>query len=261
MTGRNGSLRLLIVDDEAPARARLTAMVAEFDGWTVSAEAANGFAALELCPTVKPDAVLLDIRMPGMDGLEVASHLSRLETPPAVIFTTAYDEYAVQAFETSAVGYLLKPVRRERLLRALAQAARVTRMQLAELARYSPESAARGHIPVIRQGQIRLIPVADISSFHADQKYVRILHSNGEDLIDESLKQLEQEFATDFVRIHRNSLLRASEIERLERDESGQVVLFMRGQLNPLAVSRRHLTPLKQRLAGAGRQGSRNAPV
>ncbi|MGI9309268.1 MAG: LytR/AlgR family response regulator transcription factor, partial [Gammaproteobacteria bacterium] len=121
----NGKLKLLIVDDEAPARIRLREIVTATDAWDVVAEAANGHDALTLCAEHTPDVALLDIRMPGMDGIELAGHLAGLERPPAIIFATAYDEYAIKAFETHAVGYLLKPVRREKLLRALEHAARL----------------------------------------------------------------------------------------------------------------------------------------
>lgn len=251
MVDRNGNLRALIADDEAPARSRLASLLQQVPGWNIAGEAASGRAVMDFCEAECPDTVLLDIRMPGMDGIEVARHLACLPIPPAVIFTTAYDEYAVQAFDTHAVGYLLKPVRQDRLQRALAQAARLTRMQLAELARSAPELAARKHIPVTRLGQIRLVPVAEVQSFHADQKYVRMVRASGEDLIDESLKHLEQEFAAEFVRVHRNSLVRLSEIVSLERDPDGHACLQLRNQNERLPVSRRHLASLKQRLTEA----------
>lgn len=244
----DGNLRMLIIDDEAHARERLRSIVGEVGGWTVVAEAGNGVEALELCELHKPDVVLLDIRMPGMDGIEVASHLCAMDVPPAVVFTTAYDEYAVHAFESHAVGYLLKPVRPRRLARALERAAKVSRWQLQEVVRDNPDLNTRTSIPVAGQGGIRLVPVSAVLSFHADQKYVRMVHSQGEELIDEPLKALEDEFADEFVRLHRNSLVRLSEIERLERSESGNSVVYMRGRPEPLPVSRRHLSTVKQRL-------------
>jgi len=190
--------------------------------------------------------------MPEMDGIEVASHLSKLLVPPAVIFTTAYDEYAVKAFDTHAVGYLLKPVRRERLLRALERAARVSRMQLAAISQENPEFGGRKNIPVSLSGKLELVPVSDIISFHADQKYVRMVHRDGdelrESLIDEPLKALEEEFIADFIRLHRNSLVRAEEITSLDRDESGQYSVTVRSTGAVLPVSRRHTGPVKQRL-------------
>lgn len=245
---QDGSLRVLIVDDEAPARSRLKDMVGDIGGWSVAAEACNGQEALDCVTAHAPDVVLLDIRMPGMDGVEVASHLCSLPASPAIVFTTAYDEYAVSAFEANAVGYLLKPVRRERLLKALERAARVSRWQIADLANTAPELCARANISVNTGGHIRLVSLADVTSFHADQKYVRMVHSGGEDLIDESLKGLEQEFAADFVRVHRNSLLRVSQIETLSRDDAGIYSIRMRGIDRPVAVSRRHVSEVKKRV-------------
>jgi two-component system response regulator AlgR len=247
-----GELKVLIVDDEAPARARLSAMVSDIGGWSVVAEAVNGMEALEICQQQRPGVVLLDIRMPGMDGIEVAAHLCGLEAPPAIVFTTAYDEYAVKAFETHAVGYLLKPVRRERLMRALEQAAKLGRMQLAQLAEANPEFGARQRISVSQAGKMILVPAETVIAFCADQKYVRMFYEvDGElkeSLIDEPLKALEQEFATDFVRIHRNSLVRLSSIELVERAEGTQQQVRVRGMTQALAVSRRHISVLKQRL-------------
>jgi two-component system response regulator AlgR len=248
----NGSPTVLIVDDEAPARARLRDLLAEAGGWTIVAEAANGKAAFECCVDKQPDVVLLDIRMPGMDGIEVASHLAALPVPPAVIFTTAYDEYAVRAFDTHAVGYLLKPVRRERLMRALEHAARISRIQLNALAAENPDLGGRRNISVSSSGNIRLVPVDSVVSFHADQKYVRMLYMAAagpqEALLDEALKSLEAEFAADFVRIHRNSLVRVSLIAGLTRNDAGQCFVHMASTGDTLPVSRRHLSHLKQLL-------------
>ena len=246
---QDGNLRVLIVDDEAPARSRLANMVGDIGGWSVAAEASNGQQALDTVAELSPDVVLLDIRMPGMDGVEVASHLCTLPVPPAVVFTTAYDEYAVSAFEANAVGYLLKPVRRERLLKALERAARVNRWQLADLVNTAPELCARASISVSSGNRIRLINLPDVISFHADQKYVRMVHSGGEDLIEESLKALEQEFIADFVRVHRNSLVRVSMIEEFSRDEAGLYTIRMRNSTSRLPVSRRHVSQVKKRLA------------
>jgi len=246
-----GDLEVLIVDDEGPARARLRAMVESIGGWQVAAEAANGHEALALIENTTVDVVLLDIRMPGMDGVEVASHLSAMAVPPAVVFTTAYDEYAVQAFDQNAVGYLLKPVRQERLLQALERAARLHRWQLNDLVNTAPELCARQNIAVTSGGTIKLIPLPAVISFHADQKYVRMVHADGEALIDESLKSLEDEFAHDFVRVHRNSLVRMAAIEELSRDDNGQYRVRMSGSSSWLPVSRRHVSDVKSSLSHA----------
>ena len=241
----DGDLRLLIVDDEAPARARLRTMVDELGGWSVVAEADTGPAALELAARHEPDVVLLDIRMPGMDGLEVAARLAEAPQPAAVVFTTAYDEYAVNAFETNAVSYLLKPVRRERLLRALERAVRTTRARALAAA---AEVCGRDVINVSRHGSLSRVPLKTIKVFRAEQKYVRMEHEQGSDLIDGSLKTLEQEFAADFVRLHRQYLARADQIARLQRLDDGQYVAHLSGIAEPLPVSRRHVRALKRRL-------------
>jgi len=244
----DGNMRMLIIDDEAHARERMRGLVNQVGGWTVVAEAGTGTEALQLCERHKPDVVLLDIRMPGIDGIEVASHLAVFDVPPAVVFTTAYDEYAVNAFETHAVGYLLKPVRTRRLAKVLERAVRVSRWQLEELKKNNPSLGPRTSIPVASKGGVRLVPITDVISFHADHKYVRMVHRKGEELIDEPLKALEEELRGDFVRLHRNSLVRLSEIERLERPESGAAMVYLRNCSQPLPVSRRHLSTVKQRL-------------
>ena len=247
----HGNLKLLIVDDEMPARARLAGMVGDTGGWDVVGEAANGEEALQLVSELEPDVILLDIRMPGMDGVEVARHLATLPSPPAVVFTTAYDEYAVQAFESNAVGYVLKPVRRERLLRALERAAKVHRWQLNDLVNTAPELCARTQIPVTTGGNIRLVPLESVVSFHADQKYVRMVYAGGEALIDESLKTLEDEFAADFVRLHRNSLVRTAAIAEFRRNDSGHYQVRLDGSHDWLPVSRRHVSAVKSQIARA----------
>jgi len=241
----DGNLRLLIVDDEAPARERLRAMLDEFGGWSVVGEADTGPAALELAATQSPDVVLLDIRMPGMDGLEVARHLADAPQPAAVVFTTAYDEYAVNAFETNAVSYLLKPVRRERLLRALERAARTRRVQALAAA---ADSRGRSVITISRHGNLHRVPVTAVRLFRAEQKYVCMEHEQGADLIDESLKALEEEFIADFVRVHRQYLVRVDHIRRLQRGDDGQYRLTVSGESEPVPVSRRHVSTVKERL-------------
>ncbi|HUQ53857.1 MAG TPA: LytTR family DNA-binding domain-containing protein [Gammaproteobacteria bacterium] len=244
-------MSVLIVDDELPARERLQRLVAELPGCAVAGVCSNGADALPLVHKLKPAVVLLDIRMPGMTGIEVARHLGTLEHPPAIVFTTAYDEYALQAFESQAVGYLLKPVRSERLAQALKQASRLSSPQLLGLATTQAEPlVARQHVAVRVRDELKLIPVKDIRYFRADQKYVTVRHSRGEDLIDEPLKQLEDEFARDFVRAHRSVLVAIAHVEALERaggEES--YALKLRGEAEPLAVSRRQLAELRKRLA------------
>lgn len=241
------SLRAIIVDDEPPARERLRSMLAEAGDVEVVGEAENGVAALELVDKLLPDILLLDIRMPGIDGLEVARQLAMLAEPPAVIFTTAFDEYALQAFESEAIAYLLKPIRAEKLRAALAKAGRLTRPQLQQFATAAREPARRSHIGVRGRDGLKLIPMDEVFFFHADQKYTTVRHVNGEDLIEDSLKTLEEEFAQTFVRIHRNALVNTRFLERIARDASGQHFVHLRGLPDALEVSRRMAGDLKDR--------------
>lgn len=243
-------MKLLIVDDEPPARERLRRLLAEIEHCEVVAEAANGEEALSVCGELKPDVVLLDVRMPGLSGIQVARHIDTLEDPPAVIFTTAYDQYAVDAFETEAVGYLLKPVRKEKLAHALRHAARISPSRLQKIAETARLEHKREQICARLGDQLRLIPVDDIYYFAADQKYVTIKHKGGENLIDESLKSLGEEFAPDFIRIHRNALVAEKYISAVERTDTGQYVVRMRECGAVLEVSRRHAAELLRRIRG-----------
>lgn len=241
-------LRVLIVDDEAPARERLKSLLAEIAGdLELAGEATNGEQALKLAVDLSPDVVLLDVRMPGMDGIEAARQLNSLVEPPAVIFTTAYDEYAVNAFEAQAVGYLLKPIRKEKLAAALSQAGRLTRPQLQRIAATAEATPRRTHIAARHREGLRLIPVEEIQFFFAEQKYTTVRHLKGEDLIEDSLRSLEEELTTAFVRIHRNALVSVRFLERIERNAEGQYFVRLRGCPAPLQVSRRMAGELKDR--------------
>lgn len=248
-------MKILIVDDEKPARDRLRQLVDDFGDYEVVGEAANGAQAIELASSLNPDIVLLDIRMPGVDGIEAAHHLNAMTTPPAVVFTTAYDEYAIDAFEARAIGYVLKPVRRERLERALDHAARVSGKALNALTSGTPLESRRQHVCARVRDELRLIPINEISFFIADQKYVRVHHQGGEDLIDDSLKSLEQEFAGDFVRIHRGALVAVDQVDRLEKSADGKTRVILRQEEDnddddELTISRRHLADVRRRLKG-----------
>jgi two-component system response regulator AlgR len=251
-------MRVLIVDDEKPARDRLHQLVSDFGEYEVVGEAGNGEEALENAGRYRPDIVLLDIRMPGLDGIETARHLNAMERPPAVVFTTAYDEYAIEAFDAQAVGYVLKPVRRERLGRALENARRISGAILSRLAEQPTLDSRRNHVCARIHDELRLIPVDDISYFNADQKYVCVHHVNGQDLIDDSLKSLEQEFPDRFVRIHRGALVAIDKIERLEKSRDGRTHVVLRNHTpekdnapdDELVISRRHLATVRRRLKG-----------
>ncbi|ANO49964.1 LytR/AlgR family response regulator transcription factor [Woeseia oceani] len=248
-------MNILIVDDEPLARQRLRMLVEERDDLKVVGEAANGHEALTLSQSLTPDVVLLDIRMPGINGIETAQHLSSSNAPPAVIFTTAYEEYAIQAFDAHAVGYVLKPVRRERLYKALAHAARINRQSLQALQQDNAGAEPRQHVCARVRNELKLIPIESVVYFQADQKYVRVRHDNGDNLIDDSLKLLEHEFSDRFVRIHRSALVSLAHIEALEKIPDGQAQIRLRGNTNdgaePLLVSRRHLAEVRRRLKGS----------
>jgi two-component system response regulator AlgR len=244
-------LRILIVDDEAPARHRLRDVLTDCASELsvdVVGEAENGLDALDQVQRQTVDAVLLDIRMPGMDGLECAAHLNRLTTPPAIIFSTAFDAYACQAFELNAVDYLLKPVRADRLVRALSRAHRLNAGALDQLREVYPK--ARTHLSVNEKGRIVLIPVDDILYLKAELKYVTVRTAAREFLIEESLTRLESEFADAFLRIHRNCLVasaRIREIGKLPGEDDGHF-LRLDGLDERLMVSRRQYSALRERM-------------
>ena len=241
------SQRVLIVDDEPPARERLRRLLSELGDVEVAAEAGNGEQAVRLAGELRPDVVLLDVRMPGMDGLEAARHMALLPEPPAVVFTTAYDAYAMEAFDAQAIGYLLKPVRAEKLSAALRHAARLAGKQLQRLAAGSPQHATRTHVAARLGDQVRLIPVSEIYYFAADQKYTTVRHQGGNDLIEDSLRTLENEFAAQFVRVHRNALVSVNRLAAIERDAQGQYQVVLRDINERLAVSRRLAGELRER--------------
>jgi two-component system response regulator AlgR len=240
--------RVLIVDDETPARNRLRSLLAELDVQVVG-EAARGSVAVEAAGRLAPDIVLLDIHMPGMSGLETARHLAALSTPPAVIFATAFDDYALQAFEAQAIAYLLKPVRKDKLAAALGSAARLTRPQIARAAAGARALEGRSHVAAKRREGIKLIPVESVFVFLAEQKCTRVRHAQGEDLIEDSLRTLEAELGADFVRIHRAALISARYLDTIERDANGQYCVRLRGIPEPLPVSRRMAAELRGRFA------------
>jgi two-component system response regulator AlgR len=240
-------VRILIVDDEAPARVRLRRMLEDAGEHEVVAEAGNGEQALRLNHELSPDAILLDIRMPGMDGLECARHLSTDNEGPAVIFTTAYDQYAIEAFEAHALGYLLKPVRQERLHKALQHARRLSNSEAASIARAS-QAQARQFICAVTRGEAHLVPVTNVLYFEADQKYVSMIHPGGAELIDESLKMLEEEFSESFVRIHRSFLVSLDWLEALEKGPTGHFQVRLRENEEKLPVSRRMVSELRKRM-------------
>jgi len=242
--------RILVADDEAPARARLRDLLDECREkfpLVIVDEARNGREALEVLNREKVDIVLLDIRMPEMDGMEAARHMAGMEQPPAIIFTTAFDSYALKAFEVNAIDYLLKPIRMERLLAALGKTRAgppVTRQALDAAA-----NQPRRHLSVHERGKIHLVPLTDVLYLRAELKYVTVRTAQREYLVEESLTSLEQEFESAFIRIHRNCLVSRHAIAGFERNaeesESGWAVVIKDTQ-EKLPVSRRQQHVVKQ---------------
>ena len=243
-------MKILIIDDEPLARQRLHSVIDELGCGDVIAEGGNGEEALALCQQHLPDVVLLDIRMPGMGGIEAARHINKLDSPPAIIFTTAYDDFAIPAFETHAVDYLLKPIRKERLGEALGAAKRLTRVQLQELERSATNHEQRQHISARLGGELRLIPIEDIRYLQAEHKYVTVRYGLGTVLIEESLRSLEEEFPELFLRIHRNALVAMRFIASLEKERGGGHHLKLRDVPETLEVSRRHLPNVRKVMKG-----------
>ncbi len=238
-------LKTLIVDDEALARDRLRSLVEELGAGEIIAEAKNGQQAIEAIQQQHPDIVLMDIRMPGMDGIEAAKHIANMENPPAVIFTTAYGDYALDAFDAHAIDYLLKPIRKERLEDALNRAKAMTQTIIESLQDDLPTT--RTHLSVFVQGNIQLVPVGQIIYFRADQKYVSVFTIDGEEvLIEESLKSLEEEFGKDFLRIHRNTLIAKKSINKLEKTIEGKFMIKLKDREESLVISRRLLSSVRK---------------
>ncbi len=252
-------LKILIVDDEPLARARLRELLTDISVQftsEVAGEAGNGIAALEFLRDQPVDVVLADIRMPGMDGIEMAGHLGAMEKPPAVIFTTAYDNYAVQAFDLNAVDYLLKPVRAQRLLTALQKAATTVHHDPALLAGIGQQirGSGRTHLSCHERGRLLLVPVAEVLYFKADLKYVTARTVDREYLLDEALTHLESEYADRFMRLHRAVLVAKSALAGFEKaagdDAEAYGWALLRGVTDKLPVSRRQWAPARAALTG-----------
>ncbi len=242
------TLRILIADDEAPARNRLRELLADISNIHIVADAKNGKEALNLAYEFQPDITLLDIRMPVMDGIEVAQHLQKLPKPPAIIFTTAFDSYAIQAFDMSAVDYLLKPIRLERLQTALQKARALLPSQLETLLPLNPQ---RTHLSITERNRILLVPIVDIIYLRAELKYITVRTAEREYLVEESLTHLEQEFGDIFIRLHRNCLVANAYIlgyEKRHQDENGekQWVALLKNIPDTVTVSRRQQHLIRQ---------------
>ncbi|HEX5128298.1 MAG TPA: LytTR family DNA-binding domain-containing protein [Usitatibacter sp.] len=242
--------RILLADDEGPARSRLRDLLDECREafpLAVVDEARNGKEVLAVLEREKVDIVLLDIRMPEMDGMEAARHIAGMAQPPAIIFTTAFDAYALNAFEVNAIDYLLKPIRRERLLAALGKAR--TAPAVSRQALDAAANQPRKHLSIHERGKIHLVPLGEILYLRAELKYVTVRTGQREYLVEESLQHLEEEFEGTFVRIHRNCLVARAAISGFEKNseesESGWAVVI-RATGEKLPVSRRQHHVVKQ---------------
>ena len=243
-------LKVIIVDDEQPARNRLRELLEDCRGelpHRVAGEAANGVEGLKAVTAAEADVVLVDIQMPEMSGIEFARHLQVLERPPAVIFVTAHDRYAVEAFEVNAVDYLTKPVRAARLLAALKKAASGARLARGVLESIDP--APRRYFSVAERGRVTLVPVSEVIYLRAELKYVTLRTREREHLVEESLQQLEREFGGVFVRIHRNCLVARRLIRGVEQgaETEGEIgwSVILEGCEEKLPVSRRQWAQVK----------------
>jgi two-component system, LytTR family, response regulator AlgR len=254
----SGRMRVFIADDEAPARERLKELLEDIAAEVpteLAGEARHGLEAIELVPASGAQVLLLDIQMPGMGGLEVARHLAGLATGPAIIFVTAHDRHAVEAFELNALDYLLKPVRASRLAAALRKAGAAARPPDAErLAK--AQSGAREYLSVSERHRIVLVPVRDIVFLRAEQKYVTLRTRERSHLIEEPLITLEREFADRFVRVHRNCLVARAAIRGFERaapsQEEPHWLVVLDGLDERLPVSRRQWPTLRELVADSG---------
>ncbi len=241
-------MKILVVDDEPLARQRLVRLLERLRPEADVLEAANGRLALEVVAEHSPQLLLLDIRMPEMDGVAVAAALAEEAAPPAIVFCTAYDEYALEALRHQAMAYLLKPVRERDLEDALNAAVRVNRAQLQALGLQEP-----GRQEVVSSGHrgMESLPISEVRCFLAEDKYVRACAPAGDLLLSDALKDLEQEYGARFQRIHRNALVALTHVTGLRKGDSGWCVVLDGMELMP-QVSRRHLAELKEAIAARG---------
>ncbi|WP_111895059.1 LytR/AlgR family response regulator transcription factor [Acinetobacter sp. MB5] len=238
---------ILICDDEQLAVERLVRLVTDL-GHNVVATAEHGGQVYDLVLEHEPDVILLDIQMPEMDGLSCARQLMQLDVKPAIIFCTAYDQHALQAFQSQAQAYLLKPIARGELQEALDNIAKPTQAQMSQLKQQSSSASRKQRQQITAKSHrgVELIPIEQIYYFLADQKYVTIRHQKGSVLIDETLKDLELEFADQFIRIHRNALVSIKFLDGIESVCSGQYQVRLRDVEERLVISRRHLPQLRE---------------
>ena len=241
-------MKYLVIDDEFLARARLRELLLRIDPNAEIFEAENGQQALDLCEQHKPDTALVDIRMPGISGIELVYHMTALEQSPAVIFTTAYSEYALEAFEANAIDYLLKPVQVDRLKRALQKADPITKVQTESL----KKTTRSMHISISQKGKIKLVPIQNICYLKAENKYVLVKTAKEEYLMNDTLNNLEAELGENFLRVHRNALISTEHLEGLEKNDDGQWCVFFRGIDDKVEISRRQTPTIRSWLKNRG---------
>ncbi|NPC56169.1 LytR/AlgR family response regulator transcription factor [Caenimonas soli] len=243
------SLQVLVVDDETLARSRLRTLLGECDApsATVGGEAANAVQAMDLLRRLQFDAVLLDIHMPGADGLALAQALRSLARPPAVVFVTAHTEHAVAAFELEAADYLTKPVRLERLQVALQKVERLVQAQGGVL------DATPEVLLIQDRGRTERVPLAEVLYFKAELKYITVRTASRSYILDASLSELEERYAAQFLRVHRNALVARRAIRALEKhfdpEEGEGWAVRLNGIDEVLAVSRRQLSAVREAVA------------
>jgi len=231
-------LSIILIDDEPLARSRLKRLLEEVGHCEVIGEGGSGEDAIRLADELRPDLVLLDIRMPGLDGLEAAHRIHQLDPEPVVVFCTAYDEHALTAFDEDAVDYLVKPVRRERLEKALDK----VRKFLGK----SEDDNLRHYLRSKVGDRVELIPVDRVIYLLAEHKYTTVVYDQGTAVIDDTLKSLIEEFSERFFRIHRNALVAISHLRGLVKDADGQIRVTLKGTDTDLEVSRRNLPGLRK---------------
>lgn len=234
-------MKVLVVDDEPLARDRLIRFLQDVDAVDGINAASNGEEALNKLAGFDADVVLLDIRMPGQSGLDVAAQIKQMAEPPAIIFCTAYEDYALDAFRVNAQAYLLKPIQRKALLEALETCGQLNKAQIQALSNQTSVET----ISVHNGREKELMPLSDIYFFRAEQKYVSLFGIKGERVVDESLKALEERYLNCFIRVHRNTLVYKPRIEKLTRDSEGGFWVKLRGVDELISVSRRHARDIK----------------
>lgn len=238
-------MKIVIADDEPLARSRLKRLLENLPDCELIGEAAHGAALLALVEACHPDVALVDIHMPGMDGLHAARQLSELHPPPAIIFTTAHSEHALSAFSSRASGYLLKPIRQEQLREALLQARRSNRAQLGDQGALDSKSVQ--YIEVRERNRLLRVALPSVIYFQAEDKYTRLIWEGGEHLIDTSLVQLEELYPGQFLRVHRKVLVDPAKITGLEKHVTG-LRLLLKGCAHKPLVSRRLASAVRQLL-------------